>query len=113
MYCFSFCISHQVKLSPTLDFSVEGQTKGMARISEALGLEGGSGCTVCWRYAAIKDYLTHKYLHIEIKCIGIVSNEHVIASFAACSIFWHEFCVCMLNTMCTLHPCHHNKNASM
>ena len=74
---------------------MEGQTKGMARISEALGLEGGSGCTVCWRYAAIKDYLTHKYLHIEIKYIGIVSNEHVIASFAACSIFWHEFCVCM------------------
>ena len=42
----------------TLDFSVEGQTKGMARISEALGLEGGSGCTICWRYAAIKDYFT-------------------------------------------------------
>ena len=33
--------------SPTLDFSVEGQTKGMARISEALGLEGESGCTIC------------------------------------------------------------------
>ena len=34
-----------------------------------------------------------KNLRIEIQYIGIVSNEDVIASFPACSIFWHEFCV--------------------